>query len=206
MSNMLETMIADDFLWSAIQTHISAKIRRTSTHFITLNCPVCHLYGESPDTRKRCGIKRNSDGVGINCFNCGFKTRYVLGKIIPKKMGKFLEAIGVSEREIGQLNLKAMQYRRMIGANEDSQNAIGIQFVPNYPTVSLPDGARSFEELAEEGCSDEDFLSVADYLLSRGNDIAESTTYYWTPNTDNKMNRRVIIPFYFHNNIIIAKN
>lgn len=199
---MLDTIIADDFMWSAIQSHISGRIRQTNTSFITLNCPVCPLYGESPDTRKRCGIKRNPDGVGVNCFNCGFKARFSLGKNISKRMRVFLGALGASDREISQLNLKAMQYRRLIGSNEHTQSIIAVPFQQNYQEVPLPNGAKSFFELAENGCIDPDFIDVANYLFSRGDDISTATTYYWTPDTEKQMNRRVIIPFYYKNKIV----
>ena len=199
---MLDTIIADDFMWSAIQSHISGRIRQASTDFIGLNCPVCHLYGESRDTRKRCGVKRNPDGVGVNCFNCGFKARFSLGKNISKRMRSFLSELGASDREISQLNLKAMQYRRMIGGNENAQSVIPIAFQQNYQEVPLPNGAKSFIEWAESGCVDPDFIDVVDYLFSRGDDISKATTYYWTPDTEKQMNRRVIIPFYHRDKIV----
>lgn len=40
---------------------------------ITICCPMCVTYGESPDVRFRCGINVYSN-LG-HCYNCGWKTR-----------------------------------------------------------------------------------------------------------------------------------
>ena len=179
---MLQTMFADDFMWSAINNHITGRARTTNTRFINLNCPVCHLYGESRDTRKRCGIKRNTDGVGINCFNCGFKTRYRLGHPLNFKLRQFLTELGLSEKEVQQLNLKALQYRRMIESSQEAQDLIPSFFQPpEFPVANLPKDAKSFIELANSGETNPDFLDVVEYLFSRGDEVSNSTSYYWSP-------------------------
>ena len=202
MSNMIDAIISDDFVWSAIQPYIAGKTKTNARRETSINCPVCHLFGESKDTRHRCGIKKNPQGILIHCFNCGFKTRFEIGSAINKNLRLFLTNLGLPEKEVQQLNLKAMQYRRMIMSSDNALSLVPVPFVPNFLPASLPEGARTFLEWAEDGCTDTDFINTVQYLYSRGVDITEASTYYWTPNTKHSFNRRVIIPFYYKNKIV----
>lgn len=197
MNDFINKIIEDDFLWNAIMQALPTRRRQSGTRFVNINCPVCVSRGETADKRGRCGIKYNAPGVGISCFNCGFKTRWRPGELLSRQMQEFLGALGLAEREVKQINLRALAYRSMFAASPDALALVPQGFTPSFSDVALPPGAESFARLADRGCCDPDFIDAIEYLYGRGDELAGSTTYYWTPDTKHHMNRRVIIPFTF---------
>lgn len=198
MTSFVQRLIHDDFVWVAITNALSGKRRQSSTSFININCPMCVSRGETPDKKQRCGIKR-SNYIGVFCFNCGFRSRWEPGELVSKSMREFLSGIGVSDFDILKLNHKALTYRSMLSSSPEAVALLPDAFVPKFDSMSLPKGARSIQQWAEDGCTDPDFLDVADYLLSRGEAVSRAATYFWTPNKESKyaLNRRVIVPFHF---------
>jgi hypothetical protein len=151
----------------------------------------------------RCGAKPDQGGVVIFCFNCSFKTRWKPGELLSRNMQAFLQAIGVSSSEVARLNHKAFTYRSIFEKSPDAMNLIPEVTRPSFHTTPLPDGAKSFEEWAAMAEPPQDFLEVADYLFSRGDEIALSSTFYWTPEPGrHDLNRRVIIPLRFEDRIV----
>ena len=199
---MLETMLGDDFVWGAIQSALSGKRRTSHTQFLNINCPMCVERGESADRRQRCGIKKNADGLGISCFNCGFRSRFKIGQAISQSMLKFLSKIGISDREVSFLKFKALQYRRMLEGSPAAQEIIPLDFVPSFHSMKLPEGSRSLTQWAKDSNVNSDFLAVAEYLFDRGEVISSAMEYYWTPSTEHDLNRRLIIPFTYQGRTI----
>jgi hypothetical protein len=199
---MLSKVVHDDFVWSAITGALSGKRRVSNTQFININCPMCVLRGESADRKQRCGIKHNPDGVGVSCFNCGFASRFKTGETLSKNMKLFLGAIGVPSREVQHINHKALQYRRLIANSPEAMAIIPTINRPQFQPSSLPPGAKTLSQWASDGVTDPDFFAVVEYLFGRGEAISEAMDYYWTPDTDNAMNRRILIPFKFNGQIV----
>lgn len=202
MASFAERLIGDDFVWKAVTGVISGRRRSSGTQFINVNCPMCVLRGETPDRKMRCGIKNNHPGVGISCFNCGFKTRWEPGELIPKNMREFLKQCGMSEMDVQRLNHKALTYRSMLEKSPEAHHLLPEAFRPNFPNMALPHGARSIEDWAKDGCTDPDFLDAVTYLYSRGDAVATGTTFYWTPNKDHDFNRRIIVPCRYDGRIV----
>ena len=161
---------------------------------IIFKCVMCNDY------KPRAGLFAD-DGVGINCFNCGFKTRFKMGEPLSNKMKSFLERIGVSSSEIAHLNYWAYTLHSMASSGAAPEIEIS-RSAPNFPARPLPDGARPIAEWAVEDCQDPAFLEAITYLYSRGEVLAEVTTYYWTPNTKHNINRRIIVPCMYEGRIV----
>lgn len=202
MSNFVERLISDDFVWNAIVSNHVGPRRRNSGGGFHINCPMCVLRGETPDRKFRCGVKPEAGGVVIHDFNCGFKARWKPGETLSSNMRAFLQALGVSYSEVQRLNYKAGSYRRMFESSPDAMLLIPDFVRPSFQTTSLPKGARSFEEWASEPEVPQDFLDVATYLYGRGDEIAAGATYYWSPETYHGMNRRVIVPLTYDDRIV----
>ncbi len=202
MSNLLSKVVHDDFVWSAITSALSGKRRTSNTNFINVNCPMCISRGETADRKQRCGIKNDHEGIGIYCFNCGFRTRFSPGSTLSKQMRQFLEGIGVPSREVQHINHKALQYRRMIANSPEAMAVIPTIHRPNFQASSMPPGAQTLGEWAAADVNDPDFFEAVEYLYSRGDVIANAMEYYWTPDTENGMNRRILVPFRFNGNIV----
>jgi hypothetical protein len=203
MSSFVNRLISDDFVWSAITNNVVGPRKRNSGGGFHMNCPMCTSRGEKADRRMRCGVKPDMGGVVIYDFNCNFKARWKPGELLSRNMQAFLQAIGVSSTEVSRLNHKAFTYRSIFEKSPEAMNLIPEVTRPSFQTTNLPVGARSFEEWATEPEPSQDFLEVASYLFSRGDVIADASTFYWTPEPGrHAMNRRVIIPLKFEDRIV----
>jgi len=192
---------SSDFLWDVIVSHLPGKVRRSRTEYLNFNCPMCVHNGETPDTKQRCGIRRDhvSDSIKISCFNCGFSTGFKLGNLLFSKMRAFLKEIGVEENEIAQLNFKASIIRNSLVEHGVKPQANEASFVPNFPTVELPSDCHPITKWAEMGLDDDpDFLEVASYVLSRGGNLVDKA--YWSP--EEKYKHRAIFPCYYRGRIV----
>lgn len=195
MASFLEKIISDDFIWDAITGHIHGT-HRQKNGFLSSNCVMCVSRGETADRRQRLGIKRNEDGsIGVSCFNCGFKTKFVPGTLISTPMQELLLGLGMSETEVKKLNYRAFSYRSILTASPDAMALVPtLVTTPQYEAKPLPIGSRKIEDWANEGFAETDFLESVEYLFTRGDDIVSNYTYYWSP--DKKFRRHIIIPFY----------
>lgn len=194
MNAFYQKAISDDFVWDAINAVLVS--RRSSSSFVNICCPMCIYNGEpTPDRKFKCGVKNNRPGVGVHCFRCGFKARWVVGQPLSRRMRSFMEGVGIDEREIKRINLKAIQYSRIL--NDTPVAASRPQFAPNFQYRAIPNGAKTFSEWAKAGCDDPDFLAVVQYAYGRGEELFRHNDFYWTPNRHKKeeMRRRFIIPF-----------
>lgn len=198
MSSFIERLIADDFLWSAIVSHIPGRRRQSGTRFINFNCTMCGSRGYGADKRMRCGVKHSASGVGVSCFNCGFKTLWKPGDLLTKSMREFLRSLGVPEDDIKRLNHKAMSYRSLFEKSPEAMALLPDGFTPTFESSRLPEGAKSIDEWSNAACTDPDFIASVEYLFGRGVEIANATHFYWTPIPGRHgFNRRILIP-YFH--------
>jgi len=204
LSNMLSTVIHDDFVWAAISGAIHGT-KRGSNGATMINCPMCVLRGETQDRRHRCGITRQPDGLIIHCYNCDFRGGFKVGEALSKNLRTFLEQLGIPSRDVQRINYKALQYRRMISGSVEAQALIPVFHRPVFQPTKMPKGAKTLSQWAEENTTEVDFIEVAEYLFSRGEVIASSSDFYWTPETppNQNLNRRLLIPF-THNGQIVG--
>ena len=173
-------------------------LKPTNNGWYKCNCPVCHLQGHNQDKRQRFGIKFSVDGsFGINCFNCSFRCKWDVGHHLSKPLIWFLENISVPEEDIRELKFAAHREKEHVVPK--NAPILSVVSKADWVKMDLPEGSKKIIELAEENCTDENFLKVAEYALSRKlplNDL------YWSPMIDNQFNKRLIIPFFYKNVIV----
>ncbi len=198
MNAFIDKILEDDFVWDAIIGSLPGSGKRSNTDYLKFNCPMCVTVGETADKTLRGGVRRSNEGIGINCFNCGFRARYKAGGTLSRKMRDFLSQIGLTEREVSLLAYRAFQIARVVtDANVEVEHRHD-RFVPSFAPVSLPEDTFPLLAWAELGCDEPAFLRVADYALSRGGNIAESVM--WSPSKE--WRDRMILPFTFRNEIV----
>lgn len=199
MNAFTNKLLADDFIWSAIVSNLPVRSSKTRNDFIKFDCPVCHLYGQGKDRKMRCGVRKNADGVGVNCFNCGFKTRYEMGELLSRRMKSFLQALGMGDLDVNRLSHRAFQLHRMMSGQGGGTGIVQPRrYTPEFEPKELPSETKPLMEWADEGCTDPDFLAVVAYAVSRGS--VASTGTMWSP--DPRWRNRLIIPFHFKKNIV----
>jgi 5S rRNA maturation endonuclease (ribonuclease M5) len=189
-------------------TQILPSKRKTNatSGWISFNAPCCVHNGESADTRGRGGLVCNADGgVSYHCFNCNFKASYVPGRHLTYKFRKLLSWLGADENTIKRLVIDAIRIRDLV-APEQLVEVVEQEEI-KFKARSLPEEAQSFHALSNfytlNGDRDvpKEFHSAVLYTAARKVDLSRYE-FYWTPETQYNLHKRVIIPFTWHNQII----
>ncbi len=178
--------------------------RKRSNGGINVNCPMCVSRGEPrPDTKFRCGVRMfGTGGIHINCFNCSFVTKWAPGAMLTKNTSLFLRQLGVSDTEIQKLKFKAWQINQSV---EKEIIQLAPTFIPEFEEVQMPKGAMPISKWIDFDLEDQDFFDVCQYAFTRGEDVFNAIDFYWTPEKMNdriKMNRRLLIPFYWEGKLV----
>lgn len=198
MNAFVNKLLEDDFIWTAITSNLPSGSGMSSTDFLRFNCPMCVTVGESADRKQRCGAKRSNEGIGLSCFNCGFKTRYKAGDHLSVKMKAFFKELGMDDLEIRKLAFRASALARVVSDSNVEVADREDRFTPTFPTRSLPEDCLPILDWAAQGCTDGDFLKVAEYAMNRGGNIIDKTMWCPLP----QWRDRMILPFTFKENIV----
>ena len=189
----------------AVKLILPAKRKTNSTSgWISFMAPCCHHNGESADTRGRGGMILNADGgTSYHCFNCQFKASYVPGRHLTYKFRKLLGWFGASENEIKRLVIDAIRVKDIVSPDTVIEEVEPIDFKPR----PLPDEAQDFFTLNTFYTLNDDkdvpqgYHNAVLYISNRLIDF-QKYPFYWTPETQYNLHKRVIIPFTWKGNII----
>lgn len=181
------------------------KKKRSQSGWLSFNAVCCIHNGDSQDTRGRGGIMTNPDGgVSYHCFNCGFKTSYQPGRVLSFKFRKFLKWLGADQNEVQRLVVEALRTKDLVRP-EDIKVAPEEEIA--FEKRQLPNEAQSFKSLAEFYHLAENqnppklFFDAVNYISGRNINM-QKYDFYWTPETDHKLNHRVVVPFVYKNEIV----
>jgi len=191
-------MNSADFLLDWIRSHLP----RTKAHakgWLGFNAVCCHHRGERNDVRGRGNILFTNVGFSYNCFNCGFKTGWELGRQLSGKNKQLLSWFGASQEEVKTLAFKCWQLAQQI-APEENKEVEKNDFVLDFESVELPKGSRNFTYW--QSINNPGFSPVMEYVKSRNFKI-NSDNLYWTDMPGEwSFNTRVTLPIVFKNQII----
>ena len=174
----------------ALQTLLRSRIngRTTPNGWVSFNCPMCVVNGQSrPDTKHRGGLMYSPDGgVSYQCFNCRYKTGWSPGWTLSFKMRKLLKTIGFDEADVQRLNLEILSQADvdMLKRKEPEP-----AYVPNWPDYNLEFDLEPLHDPAK----------IA-YLESR--QLLDLTTWFETGSEIMSMHRRIILPFTYENKLV----
>lgn len=168
---------------STLLTLLPPNRKNTSGGWVSFNAVCCHHKGEKPDTRKRGGIKTESDTWTYHCFNCGFKAGWSPGKLLSSNTKQLFKWLGLSDNDIGKLGIVALKHQESM-----PQMTKTLNFTLNE--IPLPEDSKTLTSWITEG---EDVTSMIEYLLSRGMSI---DWYDWMWNPAPGYKDRILIPFY----------
>lgn len=178
----------------------------SSSGWVSFNGICCVHNGETADRRGRAGVIMNADGgVSYSCFNCNYKASYVPGRHLTYKFRKLLTWLGADEGTVQRLVIDAIRVRDLVAPETlvEVEEAEPI----NFKARPLPKEAQSFHALSNFYTLNDDknvpleFHNSVLYVASRKVDLTKYE-FYWTPETQYNLNRRVIIPFTWRNHVI----
>ena len=173
---------------SVIMNSLPGKVKKSSSGWNSFNAPCCVHNGETQDKRGRGGIIINGEAISYNCFNCGYKTGWQPGRHLSRKLRQLMGWMGVSEGEIKRLVLTAIQLKETATERDIVPEEQEFNFEPG----DFPDQSSPLENTNTQ---------IVEYLANRGLSINDYN-FYWTPMTETKFDRRVIIPFFWKGEIV----
>ena len=157
--------------------------KNTSGGWVSFNAVCCHHRGEKLDSRKRGGIKTDGEAWTYHCFNCGFKAGWSPGKALSGNTKLLFRWLGLSELDIGKLNLVALRHQENMPKTSKTLNF-------NLTEIALPKDSKLLTEWIAQGT---DVTPAIEYLLGRGMDI---DWYNWMWSPEPGYSDRILIPFY----------
>lgn len=190
----------------AVKLLLPAKKKTNATSgWISFNAPCCHHNGESADTRGRGGLVTNPDGgVSYHCFNCNFKASYVPGRHLTYKFRKLLSWLGAGENEVKRLVIDAIRVKELVAPEtlvEQEHEEVNFKARPLPEQAQTLLALNTFYTLNGDANVPEGFHKSVMYLADRYVDLTKYD-FYWTPETQYNLHKRVIIPFTWRNQII----
>jgi hypothetical protein len=185
---------------------LPGKKRRSQAGWLSFNAVCCHHNGESTDTRGRGGVITNPDGgISYSCFNCKFKTSYTPGRPLSFKFRKLLAWLGADPNEVQRLVIEAVRLKDLIRPEDVKAPEEEIVFERR----TLPEQARSFNEMAtfirlqdEDAPLPTEFNRAVEFVYRRLGSQLSKYDFYWTPEVEHKLSHRVVVPFYYKNEIV----
>jgi hypothetical protein len=183
----------------SVKQLLPAKRKVNSTSgWISVDAPCCETRGLTKKKDQRGGFNLDSNGtVGYHCFNCNFKTGYQPGRHLTYKFRKLLSWLGADEGTVRRLVIDAIRIKDLIEPDQIvKESAEPINFTPR----PLPKEAKDFHSLSTFYSLNNDqdvprsyhdgILYVAERQIN-----LERYPFYWTPETQYNLHKRVIIPF-----------
>jgi hypothetical protein len=174
---------------AALFALLPSSRKNTSGGWISFNAVCCHHRGEKPDSRKRGGVKTDSDSWSYHCFNCGFKAGWSLGKLLSNNTKLLFRWLGMSENDIGKLGIQALKHQENMPRPDKVLNF-------ELKEVELPEDSKPLTEWIQEST---DVTNMIQYLLNRGMDI-DWYNWMWSPAPGYA--DRILIPFYQDGKIV----
>ena len=172
--------------------------KASSSGWVSFNCPVCMLNGQTrPDTRKRGGVRfPDNDSFQYNCFNCHFTTGWSPGKNLSGRAKMLFKSLGMQEADVQRLQLELMREKEQQDLlAEYIRKEERVKFVPQWHSVNLPAGSvpllSSNDPFAVEGQK---------YLQERG--VLDLAKWYWSDLEAFNMRCRIILPLTYKDTIV----
>jgi hypothetical protein len=179
---------------STLLALLPPKRKSTPSGWISFDAVCCHHNSTSRDTRKRGGILTNADGgFQYHCFNCQFKAGWTPGKLLSKNTKNLFTWLGLSDTDLGKLNLIALKIK---DDQPISKKALNLELMEK----PLPDDCLSINQWITEGCQDQDLIRVIEYLTNERQMGWDWYNWHWSAAPGFK--DRVIIPFYHDGKIV----
>lgn len=174
--------------------HLPPKRKTTPSNWISFNAVCCTHNGQTQDTRGRGGLLLNQGGFSYSCFNCNFKTGWIPGRPLSKKTKSLLKWLGVSDTEIGKLNIEALKIKD--GDYASTSYTLNL----DLKETTLPENCRPIDDWIASGESCNELVEVIDYIVSERKMGWDWYPWHWA-NTPG-LTDRVIIPFYQNGKIV----
>ena len=173
-----------------VRTLVPVNWRSNPSGWTSGNCPMCIVNGETrADTKGRGGFKFEDEKVQYHCFNCSYATGWSPGKRISYKLKKLMLQFGAHESDVQRLQLELMQeddLAKILSRKAKRKEPVVI----DWERMELPEGSTPFMEVNKPA---DEWTKAADYLTTRGFDVADDRFMITDSKHPARMNKRFII-------------
>lgn len=181
---------------SALNSLLPFSKKQTPSGWISFDAVCCHHNGEKKDNRKRGGVLTTPvGGFTYHCFNCNFKAGWAPGKSLSANTKKLFKWLGMSETDIGKLNLLSLKLKE---DNQPVSKKLALSF--ELAEKSLPDDSLPINQHIAQGNNDPALLSAISYIVDERKIGWDWYNWHWSPAPGYK--DRVIIPYYQNGKIV----
>jgi hypothetical protein len=193
-----------DSIQQAVNQLLPVRRKTGQNGWTSFNAVCCSHNGETADTRGRGGIKTNNGQISYHCFNCGYKASFIPGRHLSFKFRKLLSWLGADDLTVRRLVIEAVRLREIIDPEELAKEP---DEEIKYDAPSLPDHAKNIVELAnfynigDYNNVPAELLAAIEYVHRRSIDL-DKYKFYWTPEEAYNLHRRIVIPYYYKNEIV----
>ena len=171
---------------------LPGKKRKTGGGWYSFNAVCCTHFGHNLDRRMRGGITINEkNDWSYNCFNCGFKCGFTIGRSITQRTKKLLSWCGCDEEQIAKWNIESLRNRDLL----DFSKKENVRRIPEFVEKSLPENSVLLDE------SNVDHAMYAKYIRDRGLN-PDAYPYIITPDETGRNKNRIIIPYFWNKKIV----
>jgi hypothetical protein len=132
-------------------------------------------------------------GFQYHCFNCNFKAGWSPGKLLSKNTKRLFNWLGMSDSDVGKLNLAALKIK-------DDQPTLKKTLNFALEERSLPDDCLPVDTWIAQGAQDTELLEVISYLVDNRKVGWDWYPWHWSAAPGYK--DRVILPFYHDGKIV----
>lgn len=164
---------------------IPGKKKLASKGWYSFNAVCCHHKGHRADDRGRAGVTfDDNNNWTYHCFNCGFSTRFTLGKAFSPKLKELLAWCGVDDDQIKKWSFESLRQKSIL----DIVSTYKPKWKIKFNEVDLPEHAEPLDPANPEH---ERFV---EYLASRGYS-PDDFPFMVSPKDEARNSNRIIIPY-----------
>lgn len=175
----------DEIVYSVhnlLVSNLPIKTNKTPSGWITMDCPMCS------DTRKRGGVITNGTKISYHCFNCNYTTGWSPSPHMGKKYKDLCEKLGATSTDIHAVQLDLLKNSEVLSTETETDYVYSMN---KFNIMALPDDAVSVSDLPDNH-------ALKQYAKERG--ILGLYPLYHFTDTINK--KRLIVPFFYNNELI----
>ena len=175
-------------IMSDIVSKFPPKRKKTPKGWETFHGSSCCIHnGETRDKRGRAGVIIKEDMLSYNCFNCSFKANFIPGRQMNRKFRNLLTWMGIDDNEIKRLMFESLRLKHEIG--EEVQPMVEEVKI-DFKEITIPGNVTLLKN-----------PELVNYITTRGFTL-DDADWLQTDETSGRLNKRVIIPFYWNTTIV----